>query len=66
MRLGSLILAGLLVSSCAAVPQSASSPYCEDWARVNSRLYGVHYSISEVLDDQDALRAWCMRNLQQP
>ena len=66
MRGVSLILAGSLLCSCTAGPQSASSPYCDDYARTHSRLYGVHYSIADYLDDQDALRAQCMRALSQP
>lgn len=64
MRVILPLLVGPLLAACAAGPQSASSPYCDDYARSHSQLYGVHYSIMEVLDDQDALRAYCMRMLQ--
>jgi hypothetical protein len=59
-----LLLGSLLLAACAAGPQSASSPYCDDYARSHSQLYGVHYSIMEHLDDEDALRAYCMSMLQ--
>ena len=50
----------LLATACTAGRESASSPYCDDYARSHSRLYGVHYSITEHLDEMDALRAACM------
>ena len=51
---------GLLLTACAAGSESASSPYCDDYARSHSRLYGVHYSITEHLDEMDAWRATCL------
>lgn len=64
MRAIPLVVAGLLLlAACAAGPHSASSPYCDDYARTHSRLYGVHYSIQAHLDEQDALRAYCMSTL---
>jgi hypothetical protein len=45
---------------------NSSSPYCDDYARMNSRLYGVHYSIAAHLDEEAALRAYCMRMLNGP
>jgi len=59
-----LLIGPLLLAACTAGPQSASSPYCDDYARTHSRLYGVHYSIMEYLDEQDAQRAYCMRMLE--
>jgi hypothetical protein len=65
MRVILLLLIGpLLLAACTAGPQSASSPYCDDYARTHSRLYGVHYGIMEYLDEQDAQRAYCMRMLE--
>jgi len=58
------LFACLLLSACTPAGQSASSPYCDDYARTHSRLYGVHYSIMEYLDEQDAQRAYCMRMLE--
>ena len=60
------LFACLLLPACTPAGQSASSPFCDDYARSHRTLYGVHYSIATHLDDEDALRAWCMRNLNPP
>lgn len=57
------LFACLLLPACTPAGQSASSPYCDDYARTHSTLYGVHYSVETHLDEQDALRAWCMQYL---
>ena len=58
--------AALLLASCALPPQPPTSPYCEDYARSHSQLYGVHYSITEHLDEMDRLRAACMAGHAEP
>ena len=55
----------LLLPACTPAGQSASSPYCDDYARTHGS-YGVHYSIATHLDEEAALRAYCMRTLNGP